>query len=114
RQRGRIDVPTSNETLFAHIGDVTEGQTIVSLRDAAGDPIVREQSLRQGESLRFEIDDRLYELSVVELRNLLTGDDFAVFRVQTARENKEPDEPRAVDPVEGALGEEPVPVAPQP
>ena len=95
RQRGRTALPTSNGTLSVSIGDITEGQTLVSLRDEAGKPVVRERSLRQGDALLFEIDDRPYELRAVDLRNLLTGDDFAVFLLQNARPNAPNDVPRA-------------------
>lgn len=116
RQRGRIELPTSSGTLFVHIGDITEGQTLVSLRDEFGEPIARERSLRRGDTLRFEVNDRTFSLTAVELRNVLTGDDFAVFRLQAAR-TEATDERRAVDPAEDAVddvrGEEPTPVEPR-
>lgn len=90
RQRERKAIPGSDGTLFIHLGDVTEGQVLVAVRDEAGNAVAGERSLTQGQVLRFTVAGQRFALAVDELRNLLTGDDFVVLRLSKATDDDEP------------------------
>jgi hypothetical protein len=82
------DVRGSGGYLQVHIGDITQGQTLLTLSAADGEQIVPRESVRQGDCVVFSLGDREYELEVSRLVNLLIGDDYAEFVVR----------PRAVEP----------------
>ena len=106
RQREKKAIPGSDGTLFVHLGDITEGQVLVAVRDEAGKAVAGEKSLAQGQSLRFAPDGGdEFVVTIAELRNLLTGDDFAVLRISVADDSDGSDESNAA--------EEPAPSAPR-
>ncbi len=88
-QRHARPIPGSHERLFVRVGDITEGQALVSIVDDDGEEILAPASLRQGDHAAFRLGDERFFLQVRELRNLLIGDDFAVCEVST-REPKRP------------------------
>lgn len=94
RQRGRAAVPGSDGTLFLHLGDISEGRVLVSVRDSRGGTVAGEKSLAQGQALPFDLDGQAYSVAVQDLTNLLTGDDFAVLKVAKAPPAAEDERPQ--------------------
>ncbi len=88
-QRYTVEIPGSSGYLKVHIGDVTGGQTRVTLRTAEGEVLVLDRSLRQGETVRFDLSGNEYELLLDKMVNFLIGDDYVEFVVRKARGDAE-------------------------
>ncbi len=82
-QRRSKDIPGSRGYLEVKLGDITAGQVLVSIRTAEGETVVDTTSVRRGEEIPFTFGGEKYVLRVVELVNLLVGDDFGTFMVLT-------------------------------
>jgi hypothetical protein len=80
-QRFTVPVPGSDGYLLLHIGDITGGQTLLTLKSADGRRLVEGKSVRRDESVRFRLGEHQYELTLKKLVNFLVGDDYAVFVV---------------------------------
>jgi hypothetical protein len=83
-QRGEQPLAGTNGTIVAHIGDITGGQTILTIRDSGGNQLLNSTSVRAGEVHAFNVGSAAFEIEVVELKNFLTGDDFGVFAIRAA------------------------------
>lgn len=70
--------------IIARIGDITGGQTTFGLRGQAGNILINDVSLREGDVQAFSIAGEPFAIELTELKNLLTGDDFAVFTIRAA------------------------------
>jgi len=77
-QRYTESVPGSDDYLRLRIGDITGGQALLTLRTADGREIVTRRSVRQGESVPFQLGENEYELTVERVVNFLVGDDYMV------------------------------------
>ncbi|MHC4591063.1 MAG: hypothetical protein ACYS8L_00015 [Planctomycetota bacterium] len=80
-QRRRELLPGSDGYVQVHIGDITAGQTMLTLKTADGRELIKRRSVRQGTSVQFRLGENEYELSLRKLINLLVGDDYAEFVV---------------------------------
>jgi hypothetical protein len=80
-QRHSNEVPGSNGYLTVQIGDITAGQVLLSLHAADGRTLIDQSPVREGDEAPFAIGDGDYRLTVEEMVNLLTGDDYVVLRV---------------------------------
>jgi len=89
-QRRAEEIPGSDNRVLLCLGDVTGGQVLVSIADRGGKPYLRTRSLATGDTVPFDIDGRRYYLSVMELRNFPTGDDFGVFEISSRRPRRTP------------------------
>jgi hypothetical protein len=83
-QRDKQPLPGTNGRITAHIGDITGGQTLLTVSDASGNALVNTVSMREGDSATFTVGTATIEVELVELKNVLTGDDFAVFALRQA------------------------------
>lgn len=64
------------------IDDITGGQVLVTVSDDAGDVLLGPKSVRGGDAIDFALPQGAsFRLEVLKLTNLLTGDDFAEFRI---------------------------------
>lgn len=86
-QRTERSIPGSSNGARIRLEDITEGQVLISIRRPIGRRILDLTSVRQGDIVPFQLGRHAYWLKVVELRNLLVGDDFAVIEISS----REPD-----------------------
>ncbi|MCH7591768.1 MAG: hypothetical protein IH989_03155 [Planctomycetes bacterium] len=84
-QRQIKAIPGSNKTITVRLGDITGRQVLTSVHGFLGGTIVDTVSLREGDVVPLQLSGARYYLKLVELRNLVIGDDFAVFEVSSAR-----------------------------
>lgn len=84
QRRSKI-IPGSNGKIYLHIDDITGGQVLLEIWAHFNVPVVDTVSVKPGDVLDFEVGAQKYYLSVVELRNFLTGDDFGVFEISSER-----------------------------
>ncbi len=108
-QRHTQTVPGSDGYLLLRIGDITGGQTLLTLRSAAGRELVQRKSVQQGDSVRFRLGKNEYELTLKKLVNFLVGDDYAQFVVApyTGRETARKAEATAPKPPKAAPAAKP-------
>jgi hypothetical protein len=83
-QRDEQPVPGTDGGVVARIGDITGGQTLLTVNDAQGNVLVNTVSMRVGDSTTFTVAASTFEVELVELNNFVTGDDLAVFDVRQA------------------------------
>ena len=81
-QRQEQPLPGSNGTLIAHLGDITGGQAILTIRDSSGALLLNSTSVSAGDVQTFDVGNSTFEIEAIELRNFLTGDDFGVFAIR--------------------------------
>jgi hypothetical protein len=81
-QRRAEPIPGTGGRLAVELGDVTGGQVLVRVTDAAGsEDVLPQGSMRVGEIASFDFDGRPRALVLRRLVNVLIGDDFAVFEL---------------------------------
>ena len=83
-QRTAKALPGSKGTVKLKIGDITDGQVLLSIHGPRDTTIVDTCSVSPGKVVPFEVGGTKYYLRVVDLRNFAIGDDFGVFEVSTA------------------------------
>ncbi len=84
-QRHAKSIPGSNNTVRIQLDDITADQVLLSIRASTNRPIVDTRSVKEGDVIPFDLKRARYFLRVVELKNLLIGNDFGVFEVSTAQ-----------------------------
>ena len=78
-QRQTKDIPSENGKVDIGIGDITGGQAWLTInKDSVS---VFEQSIHQGDTLNFKIDESPYKITCIELINNLIGDDLGTFKI---------------------------------
>jgi hypothetical protein len=77
-QRQDADVPGSEGALRVHIGDITRGQTELTMARADGTTVLPVRSVKEGDRIEFPFGERRYRLGVVAFDRHLVGDDSAV------------------------------------
>jgi hypothetical protein len=93
-QRRSKAVPGFHGAVTIRIGDITHGQVLLEIvSEDVLRPVVDTHSVQEGDVTPFKLGSAEYYLSVVELRNFLIGDDFAVFEISTKR----PDESSKIE-----------------
>jgi len=88
-QRTTQALPGSSELLLT-IGDITAGQTLVSLEWRDGERVLGPRSLRAYESVDFEVAGERWLLTLAHLRNELIGNDWAEFTLARALPTLQP------------------------
>ncbi len=83
-QRSLDELPGSDGRYFIRLGDITADQILLSIEPKHGRPLVHRRSVMVNDVVPFELGGRRYFLFVVQLRNFLSGDDFAVVDVSTS------------------------------
>jgi len=81
-QRRTETVPGSDGYLRLNVSDITQGQTLLTLRTADRRELLSRESLRQGDKARFRLKGAEYELELTKMVNMLFGDDYAEFVVR--------------------------------
>lgn len=82
-QRAGTTFPGYTEDLVIDIGDITQGQTILTLH--FGKEKILEESIREGEKVAFEIETENYVFLCERFKNKLIGNDRGIFRIAHAK-----------------------------
>ena len=83
-QRTSKPIPGFEGIVRLAIRDITHQQVLLEVTsELLTLPIIDTVSVEEGDVLPFNVGGVVYYLSVIELRNHLIGDDFAVFEVST-------------------------------
>lgn len=82
-QRRAKAIPGSRNTVKVHLDDITGGQVLLEIRGFGGKVIVDTTSVKAGDTVPFRLAEGDYYLHVLELRNLIVGNDFGVFEIST-------------------------------
>jgi hypothetical protein len=80
-QREERAIPGSEGTVRLRLGDVTDGQAFLEVV-TSDETLLPRKSIRQGDSVEFTVDKKKFTARVVELRNILIGDDFAKLTIE--------------------------------
>jgi hypothetical protein len=80
------------------IGDITGGQVLVEVLGEDATTIVDTVSVKVHDVVTVKLGDQTFLVTLVELRNFLTSDDFAVFEVSESRS-----EPKTMSELEDTL-----------
>ena len=80
-QRRRSKLPGSNDWLTVRIGDITAGQTMLTVTDALGHEVATQRSLGAHDYVTIKLALGEYVLVIDRLVNRLLGDDHAVLRI---------------------------------
>ena len=83
-QRREQALEGSQGTVIAHIGDITGGQTLLTIRDSAGNQLLSTRSVGVGDVHSFTVGNASFDVEVPELNNFLTGEDYAVLAIRKA------------------------------
>jgi hypothetical protein len=85
-QRHTKAIPGFRGLIKLKIGDITQGQVLLEIvSENVLRPTVDTISVQTGDVVPFVLGGVEYYLSVIELRNLLIGDDFGVFEISANR-----------------------------
>ena len=79
-QRSTMALPGTTDLLLT-IGDISAGQSTVSLEWRDGEPLIGPRSVRPDETLDFSVAGEAWQLTLAYLHNELIGDDWAQFKV---------------------------------
>lgn len=82
-QREERAIPGSDGAVRIRLGDITDGQALVSVT-TPDETLIEQTSITQGDSLHFSVGNKEYVLGVRDLRNVLIGDDFATVVISEA------------------------------
>lgn len=89
QQRQAKPIPGSRERILLHLGDITEGQALLSVKTDQGRILLDDRSVREGDVVEFQVEKKKYAIRVRQLRNLLLGDDFGVFEISSSQPAQE-------------------------
>jgi hypothetical protein len=78
-QRDTIELPAKKGGVLLHIDDITKGQTKIQI--IGGDKILLFKSIRQDESIAFDIHANSYSITCLSLINKAIGIDRATFLI---------------------------------
>jgi hypothetical protein len=77
-QRHDADVPGTEGALRVHIGDITRGQTELTMSRADGTLVVPVCSVKEGHRIKFPFGERVYSLGVLSFDTRVVGNDSVV------------------------------------
>ncbi len=77
-QRHDADVPGTDGALRVHVGDITRGQTELTMSHADGTPVLAARSVKEGDRIEFPFGGRTYRLGVLSFDRKLVGNDSVV------------------------------------
>lgn len=83
-QRGTQDIPGLQGLARLHIEDITDGQVVLSILDAADQPLLTPASVRSGQVISFKLKGRRFYVRVSRLKNKLLGEDFGEFEISSS------------------------------
>jgi hypothetical protein len=85
-QREARAIPGSDGSVRLRLGDITDGQVLLSIGTDEEDNLLERTSVAQGDTVRFSVGKQRYAAYIEELRNLAIGDDFAKITITKATE----------------------------
>src|SRR5205085_9200621 len=85
-QREERSIPGSHGSVRIRLGDITDGQVFLSVGTDEEDNLLERTSVATGDTVRFSVGKRKYNIHIDELRNILIGDDFAKLTIAEAPE----------------------------
>lgn len=80
-QRRRAKLPGSNGWLSVRVGDITGGQTMLTVTDALGQRVTQQRSMGANDYVTIQLAQGAYVLVIDRLVNRLVGDDHAELRI---------------------------------
>lgn len=83
-QRSTTPLPGSDGRLLLTIDDITRGQVMAGVAWGDGAPLVAVRSMREGDAMTLKLGEETYTLTLTDLTNVLVGDDYAKFTLQSA------------------------------
>jgi hypothetical protein len=89
-QREERSIPGSDGSVRVRLGDITEGQVLLSIGTDDDHKLLEWTSVAQGDTVRFSVGKQNYTARIEELRNVLIGDDFAKITITKAPEDNPP------------------------
>jgi hypothetical protein len=89
-QREERSIPGSDGSVRVRLGDITEGQVLLSIGTDDDHKLLEWTSVAQGDTVRFSVGKQNYTARIEELRNVLIGDDFAKITITKATEENPP------------------------
>ena len=89
-QRRAKPIPGSNDRIKLYLGDITEGQSLLSIKADQDQTLLDDVSVSVGKILEFKLNQKTYYVYVRELRNILVGTDFGIFEISTVRPEVKP------------------------
>ena len=87
-QRERRNIPGSSNSLAVRLGDITAGQVFVEVIDANGEQVVDRTSLKNGEYVDFKVHGRNTYLQIIDMVNVLIGEDICKVHVSSIKPRK--------------------------
>jgi len=102
-QRHTKAIQDTNGYLRLHLGDITAGQVLVTLSTRDETTLVDQESMAEGEVIAFDVGGNRYMLKLVQLTNLLIGDDYAVFQVKPSGKIDRKQEKRRIEALIGLV-----------
>jgi len=88
-QRCSKPIPGFHGAVNVKVGDITGGQVLLAIIcDEPLRPLVDTVSVQAGDMVSFAVQDIRCYVSVIELRNFLIGDDFAVLEISKTPPNE--------------------------
>jgi hypothetical protein len=96
-QREERAIPGSEGTVRLRLGDVTDGQAFLEVV-TSDETLLPRKSIRAGDSVEFSVDKKKFTVRVVELRNILIGDDFAKLTIEESEAAAAPAPPKTDPP----------------
>jgi len=94
-QREERAIPGSDGSVRIRLGDITRGQVFLSVLTNDDEYLLERTSVSADDKVQFRLRDKKYEIEVMELRNVLVGDDFAKIRIGEAMREKGAEKERA-------------------
>jgi len=80
-QRHDALVPGSEGALRVHIGDITRGQTELTVVNADGTAVLPVRSVKEGDRIEFPFGGRVYRLGVLKFDRHLVDDDAVLLEI---------------------------------
>lgn len=85
-QRSQIEIPSDSGNVYCFIDDITRGQTRLTLK--SGSKVLIDQSIKNGDRIRFQMNHKSYQLTCLHLVNKLIGNDYGFFKIKGNTKNK--------------------------
>lgn len=88
-QRQLREIPGSDGSVRVQLGDITEGQVLLSVVTEDGQHLLDTTSVSSGDQVEFSVGRQAYTIRVERLRNVLIGDDFAELAIAPQHQQRE-------------------------
>jgi hypothetical protein len=82
-QRTVQEIPGLRGRVRVQIGDITAGQTLLTVTDDANQPLIAPSSVQENDLLSFSVDGNTFYLFVGRLENKLIGNDYGMLELSS-------------------------------